>query len=115
MSPAFVDRYRRFVEIFGSPDQLVDKFSSRDPKLILSVPASMSHGMSRSLFADFARVEGNMVVLTERAERGTLNRFLMDRWEATQEDSQRWQDGKLGEPIALDRPIELEVTQVHLS
>ncbi|KIM25567.1 hypothetical protein M408DRAFT_74190 [Serendipita vermifera MAFF 305830] len=99
----------KFIEMFGSPDQLVDKFSSRDPKLILAVPASMSHGASRSLFADFARVEGNMVVLTERAERGTLNKFLMDRWEAAQEESQRWQDGKLGEPIALDRPIELEL------
>jgi len=75
----------------------------------------MSHGMSRSLFADFARVEGNMVVLTERAERGTLNTFLMDRWEAAQEESQRWQDGKLGEPIALDRPIELEVICIDIS
>ena len=53
-----------------------------------------------------------MVVLTERAEKGTLNKFLMDRWEAGQEDSQRWQDGKLGEPIALDRPIELEVCRI---
>ena len=88
---------------------MIDKFSSRDPKLILAVPASLSYGPSRSLFADFAAVEGNVVVLTGRGGHGTLNRFLMDRWEAGQEDSQRWQDGKLGEPIPLDRPIELEV------
>lgn len=51
-----------------------------------------------------------MVVLTERAERGTLNRFLMDRWEAGQEDSQRWENGNLGEPVSLDRPLDLEVS-----
>ena len=110
----FADGFHRFIEIFGNPAQLVDKFSSRDPKLILAVPASMSHGMSRSLFADFARVEGNVVVLTERTGRGTLNSFLMDRWEAAQEDSQRWQDGKLGEPIELNRPMELEVGQAGI-
>jgi cleavage and polyadenylation specificity factor subunit 2 len=88
---------------------MIDKFSSREPKLILAVPASLSHGASRSVFADFAAIEGNVVVLTEQAERGTLNRFLMDRWEAGQEDSQRWGNGSLGEPIILDRPLELEV------
>lgn len=99
----------RFVEFFSSPDQLIDKFSSRDPKLILAVPASLSHGASRSLFADFAGVEGNVVVLTGTSEPGTLSRLLMDRWEGGQEASQRWQDGKLGEPVSLDRPIDLEV------
>lgn len=106
---AYLLNNRRFVEFFTNPDQVVDKFSSRDPKLILAIPASLSHGASRSLFASFATVPGNVVVLTGRAEQGTLTRFLMDRWEAGQEDSQRWQDGKLGEPIALDRPIKLEV------
>jgi Cft2 family RNA processing exonuclease len=90
---------------------MVEKFSSREPKLILAVPASMSHGPSRSLFADFAAMQGNVVILTQRAEQGTLSRFLMDRWEASQEESQKWQDGKLGEPVPLDRPIELEVKQ----
>jgi cleavage and polyadenylation specificity factor subunit 2 len=92
---------------------MVEKFSSREPKLILAVPASMSHGPSRSLFADFAAMQGNVVILTQRAEQGTLSRFLMDRWEASQEESQRWQDGKLGEPVPLDRPIELEVKQYY--
>ena len=38
--------------------------SSKDPKLILAVPASLSHGPSRSLFADFAAVPDNMTLLT---------------------------------------------------
>jgi len=36
----------------------------------------------------------------------------MERWEAAQEDTERWQDGKLGEPIPLDRPIQVEVCHV---
>ncbi|PVF96449.1 hypothetical protein CPB86DRAFT_736678 [Serendipita vermifera] len=99
----------KFIEIFATPEQMVEKFSSREPKLILAVPASMSHGPSRSLFADFAAVQGNVVIITQRAEQGTLSRFLMDRWEAAQEQSKKWQDGKLGEPVPLDRPIELEL------
>lgn len=70
---------------------------------------SLSYGPSRQVFADFAAVEGNVVVLTGRGARGTLNSFLMDRWEAGQEDTQRWQHGQLGEPIPLERPIDIEV------
>lgn len=99
----------KFVEFFSNPDEMINIFSSREPKLILSVPASLSHGPSRSLFADFAVNEGNMVVLTQRTGMGTLNRFLLDRWEAGQEDSQRWQDGHIGVPVSLDRPIDMEL------
>ncbi|KAG8825638.1 hypothetical protein FRC17_008585 [Serendipita sp. 399] len=99
----------KFIEIFSTPDQLINKFSSREPKLILAVPASLSHGSSRSLFAQFAGVEGNVIVLTERTQQGTLNRYLMDRWEAAQEETERWQDGKIGEPISIDRPIDIDL------
>ncbi|KAG8817808.1 hypothetical protein FRC19_011135 [Serendipita sp. 401] len=99
----------KFIEIFSTPDQLINKFSSREPKLILAVPASLSHGSSRSLFAEFAGVEGNVVVLTERTQQGTLNRYLMDRWEAAQEETEKWQDGKIGEPVSIDRPIDIEL------
>ncbi|KAG8856093.1 hypothetical protein FRB91_001267 [Serendipita sp. 411] len=99
----------KFIEIFSTPDQLINKFSSREPKLILAVPASLSHGSSRSLFSEFAGVEGNVVVLTERTQQGTLNRYLMDRWEAAQEETEKWQDGKIGEPVSIDRPIDIEL------
>ena len=105
------DRYAscRFVEFFGSPSDLLHEIPSKTPKLVLAVPASLSHGPSRALFADFAAVQGNVIVLTGRSEQGTLSHFLMERWEAAQEDTERWQDGKLGEPIPLDRPIQVEV------
>jgi hypothetical protein len=41
-------------------------YSSKDPKLILAVPASFSHAPSRLLFADFAlaAVPDNVILLT---------------------------------------------------
>ena len=54
--------------------------SSKDPKLILAVPTSFSHGQSRSSFADFAAVPDNVILLTGRGGEGTLGRMLFEHW-----------------------------------
>ena len=38
-------------------------YSSKDPKLILAVPATLSHGPSRAVFAEFAEISDNVVLL----------------------------------------------------
>ncbi|TFY83336.1 hypothetical protein EWM64_g677 [Hericium alpestre] len=62
----------RHLEFFTSPQQLTETYSSKDPKLILAVPASLSYGPSRVLFSDFAAVPDNVILLTSKGEEGTL-------------------------------------------
>jgi cleavage and polyadenylation specificity factor subunit 2 len=63
---------------------LLETYSSKDPERILAVPASFSHGPSRSLFADFAAVPDNAILLTCRGEKGTLGRMLFEHWNKSQ-------------------------------
>ena len=78
-------------------------------KLILAVPATLSHGPSRALFSDFAAVAGNVVLLTSRGEPRTLTRILFDRWNDAQSPDKRWGQGKIGTMITLQGPIQLRV------
>jgi len=84
-------------------------YSSKEPKIILAVPASLSHGASRSLFADFAAVPDNVVLLTCRGEEGTLNRILFDRWNNSQRDTDKWDRGKIGSNVMMDGTLQLKV------
>jgi len=88
---------------------LLETYSSKDPKLILAVPASFSHGPSRSLFADFAAVPDNVILLTGRGEEGTLGRLLFDRWNRSQRGEDKWDKGKLGSSVMLDGSLDLRV------
>jgi cleavage and polyadenylation specificity factor subunit 2 len=88
---------------------LLETYSSKDPKLILAVPASFSHGPSRLLFADFAAVPDNVILLTGRGEEGTLGRMLFDRWNKTQRAEDKWDKGKLGSSVMLDGSLSLRV------
>lgn len=92
----------RYLEFFLNPQTLVQKYSSREPKLILAVPASLSHGPSRSLFADFAAVPDNVILLTSRGEEGTLSRMLFDRWNNSQRADDTWDKGKIGSNVMMD-------------
>ena len=85
-------------------------YPSSKPKLILAVPASLSHGSSRALFADFACVRDNVVLLTSRSEEGTLGRLLFDRWYRCQGDDERWDKGNIGSVIELDETIRIKVS-----
>ncbi len=101
--------FSRHLEFFPNPQVLLETYSSKDPKLILAVPASFSHGPSRSLFADFAAVPGNVILLTGRGEEGTLGRMLFERWNKSQRAEDKWDKGKLGSNVMLDGSLELRV------
>lgn len=82
----------------------------KDPKVILAVPASLSHGPSRALFASFAAIPDNVVMLTSRGEPGTLARLMHDRWNDSQREETKWDRGKIGSNVMLDRSMHLQVS-----
>jgi len=101
--------YTRHLEFFPNPQALMQTYSSKDPKLILAVPASLSYGPSRALFADFAAVPDNVVLLTSRGEEGTLGRILFNRWNDSQRPDDKWDKGKLGSNVMMDGTLKLRV------
>ncbi|KAH9985192.1 beta-lactamase-like protein [Russula compacta] len=105
---AFALRFKH-LEFFPNPQVLLETYSSKDPKLILAVPASFSHGPSRLLFADFAAVPDNVILLTGRGEEGTLGRILFERWNKSQRAEEKWDKGKLGNNVMLDGSLELRL------
>ncbi|EIW61467.1 uncharacterized protein TRAVEDRAFT_162694 [Trametes versicolor FP-101664 SS1] len=105
---AFALRFRH-LEFFSSPQALMSTYSTKDPKLILAVPATLSHGPSRSLFAHFAEIPDNVVLLTGRSEPGTLGRILFDKWNNSQREEAKWDRGKIGNNIMMDGVLRLEI------
>ncbi|KAK0230997.1 beta-lactamase-like protein [Armillaria fumosa] len=105
---AFALRFRH-LEFFPSPQALIQKYSSKDPKLILAVPASLSHGPSRHLFCDFAAVPDNVVLLTGRGEEGTLGHVLFNKWNGSQRPDDKWDKGKIGSNIMMDGALKLQI------
>jgi hypothetical protein len=103
----------RHLEVFISPQALLQRYSSKSPKLILAVPASLSHGPSRLLFSDFAAVTDNVVLLTSRGEEGTLGRILFDKWNDVQRAEDKWDRGKIGRNIMMDGTLKLRVRIFH--
>jgi Cft2 family RNA processing exonuclease len=101
--------FRRHLEFFPNPQALIQRYSSTDPKLILAVPASLSHGPSRNLFVNFAAIENNVVLLTSRSEEGTLGRILFNKWNDSQRPDVKWDKGKIGSSIMMDGGIDLVV------
>ncbi|KAF8663435.1 hypothetical protein AX16_001005 [Volvariella volvacea WC 439] len=99
----------RHLDFFPNPQALLQSYSSKDPKLILAVPASLSHGPSRTLFCDFASVPGNVVLLTGRGEEGTLGRDLFNKWNDSQRVDDKWDKGKIGSNIMMDGVLGLEM------
>lgn len=105
---AFALRFRH-LEFYSNPAALLAKHSSKDAKLILAVPASLSHGPSRALFADFASIPGNVVLLTQRGPDGSLGRVLFDKWNDSQRADDKWDKGKIGSNVMLDGNMNLQV------
>lgn len=109
--------HRRHLEFFASPAALLQTYPSfptasnpnPKPKLILAVPASLSHGPSRELFTEFAKVPGNMIVLTARGETGSLSRLLYSRWSAAS-----GLDGVSGDGANVGAPIDLRGESLSL-
>ncbi|KAF8450500.1 beta-lactamase-like protein [Boletus edulis BED1] len=105
---AFALRFK-YLSFFLNPQALVQKYSSKEPKLIIAVPASLSHGPSRSLFADFAAVPDNVILLMNRGEEGTLARMLFDRWNSSQRGDDTWDKGKIGSNVMMDGSLHLRM------
>ncbi|KAF8917844.1 beta-lactamase-like protein [Mucidula mucida] len=105
---AFALRFKH-LEFFPNPQSLIQKYSSKDPKLILAVPASLSHGPSRHLFCDFAAVPDNVVLLTGRGEEGSLGRVLFDKWNDAQRPEDKWDQGKIGRNVMMDGVMTLKM------
>ncbi|KAL0570092.1 hypothetical protein V5O48_011867 [Marasmius crinis-equi] len=105
---AFALRFKH-LEFFPSPQALVQKYSSKDPKLILAVPASLSYGPSRQLFCDFAAIPDNVVLLTGRSEEGTLGGMLFDMWNDRQRAETKWDKGKIGDSFMVDGTLKLRM------
>ena len=61
------------------------------------------------MFADFAAVPDNVILLTGRGEEGTLGRILFERWNKYQRAEDKWDKGKLGNNVMLDGSLELRV------
>ena len=108
--PLFI-MFPRHLEFFNTPAALLQNYSAKDPKLILAVPASLSHGPSRALFADFAEVTGNVILLTGRGEEGTLSRVLFDRWNDSQREEAKWDRGKIGSNVMLDGTMIIQASR----
>lgn len=105
----------RHLEFYPTPQVLLNTYSSKDPKLILAVPTSLSHGPSRILFSEFASVADNVVLLTSPGEEGTLSRQLFDTWNSQQREDDTWLNGKLGRNIMLDGVMSLNVSFISLT
>ncbi|TCD70444.1 hypothetical protein EIP91_003525 [Steccherinum ochraceum] len=105
---AFALRFKH-LEYFNNPASLLQSYSSKEPKLILAIPASLSHGPSRLLFSQFATIPDNVVLLTGRSEEGTLGRLLFDRWNSSQRDETKWDRGKIGSNIRLEGPLYIKI------
>ena len=111
---AFALRFRH-LEFYTSPAALLAKHSSKDAKLILAVPASLSHGPSRALFADFASIPGSVVTpLTRRGAEGSLGRVLFDKWNSSQRADDKRDKGKIGSNVMLDGNMVLRVSTSRL-
>ncbi|CAE6531277.1 unnamed protein product [Rhizoctonia solani] len=91
----------KYLEIFPSPDALVSRYPSSMPKLLLVVPATLSHGNSRRIFTEFASVPGNAVILSTPSEPGTLANTLFNEWNSGQSDNEKFGYGSMNSKIPL--------------
>ncbi|GAA5860663.1 hypothetical protein JCM3774_006244 [Rhodotorula dairenensis] len=98
------------LRIFSSLAEIGTAIPPAVPKLILTVPSTLSYGYSRALFLDFARNPLNLVLLTGLSEPGTLARWLAKEiWEPQQDVGAKYGQGKVGKEVKMDQIIELEM------
>ncbi|GAA5822558.1 hypothetical protein JCM11251_006378 [Rhodosporidiobolus azoricus] len=98
------------LRIFSSLAEISSTIPPHVPKLILTVPSTLSYGFSRALFLDFARQPGNLVLLTGRSEPGSLARWLVEEvWEREQQGAEGYGSGKVGTEVKMDKVVELEM------
>ncbi|SCV73662.1 BQ2448_6092 [Microbotryum intermedium] len=98
------------VRIYPSIEALDSDIPPDVPKTILVTPLSLSHGFSRRVFVDFAQVQGNVVLLTQRSDEGSLTRWMFGLWDEAQNEGEKWGEGKVGKAVKMDRTIDLKVS-----
>lgn len=107
---------RSNLRIFSSLAEIGTAIPPTVPKLVLTVPSTLSYGYSRALFLDFAQNPLNLVLLTGLSEPGTLARWLAKEiWEPQQEAGSRYGRGKVGTEVKMERTIELEVSSLDIT
>ncbi|POY69950.1 hypothetical protein BMF94_7042 [Rhodotorula taiwanensis] len=100
------------LRIFSSLAEIGSVIPPAVPKLVLTVPSTLSYGYSRALFLDFARNPQNLVLLTGLSEPGSLARWLVrEIWEPQQDAGARYGQGKVGKEVKMDQTIELEAEE----
>jgi cleavage and polyadenylation specificity factor subunit 2 len=106
----------RHLEFFPNPAALVQRYSSRDPKLILAAPLSMATGPSRSIFAELglANGDGNVVILTQNGAGESVTpsgESLRSLWLNGQDaDVKGGQKSNVGQPVRLSGPLTLNIS-----
>lgn len=108
-APLLLKLIPRHVKFFATPTELMQAYPINRPKLVLAIPPSMSHGPSRWLFTAMAGMEGNVILLTSRGEKGTLARKLFDDWQSFQQEDRKYGAGKVGAIGKIEQQIDVEV------
>ena len=62
------------------------------------------------LFADFAAVPDNVILLTGQGEKGMLGCMLFECWDNSQHPEDKWDKGKLSNSMMLDGSLELHLS-----
>lgn len=78
----------------------------------------MSYGFSRLLFPFYAEQKGNVVLLTQPGEKGSLADLLFQRWDQGQDEEEKYGNakGKLGKAVGLKgEVVELKVRLTNAS
>ena len=99
----------KYVKVFASLQAMDDAIPPDQPKVVLAVPPSMTHGPSRRLLSRFAANPNDAIVLVSRGEPGSLCRQLWDSWAAHQAKGFTWFSGKLGEPVVPNTALHFEL------
>lgn len=99
----------RHLRFFDSVEALTSTLPTSQPKLILAIPPSMSHGPSRRLFTQLASNPNTLVLLTSRGLQGTLSQELFEIWNSKQERGSKAGEGQIGRPVELKDQMEIKV------
>jgi cleavage and polyadenylation specificity factor subunit 2 len=57
-----------------------------------------------------ASTEGNVLLLTNRGEEGSLTREIFESWEGEQAETARWGRGRIGNPTSTAEQLRIEVS-----
>ncbi|GAA5993784.1 hypothetical protein JCM11641_006987 [Rhodosporidiobolus odoratus] len=101
------------LRIFPSLADLDSQLPPHLPKLIITVPSTLSHGPSRELFLSLSSQLNNLVLLTSRSEPGSLASWLAKEvWEREQGEM-GYGKGKVGKEVRMQGSVSLQVKRKH--